>query len=155
MSNLAIANISETDSTILSRLLVSDSLQYRQHFVPFPTDHASLSTRLRLSRRDSYWGIWTDEVLAGFFMLRGFDEGYELPSFGVYVAHDYCGRGLASLALSYSEAWCRLNGIRGMILKVHADNRVARTVYERAGFVNTGRCADTGQDTMGKTWSIG
>src|SRR5690348_1954921 len=32
--------------------------------------------------RDRYFGMWRQGSLAGYAMLRGWDEGYEVPSFG-------------------------------------------------------------------------
>ena len=35
-------------------------------------------------------------------MLRGFDEGYEIPSYGVWISSKYANKGLAKLTLQYS-----------------------------------------------------
>ncbi len=67
-------------------------------------------------------------------MLRGFDEGYERPSFGVFVAERFAGRGLARRALEESVKWCGQNGVAEMMLKVYRENTAALRIYEEAGF---------------------
>jgi RimJ/RimL family protein N-acetyltransferase len=88
-----------------------------------------------------------------FFMLRGFDDGFERPSFGVYIAEAFANRGLAKLALQYALVWCRLNHVAAVMLKVHPENHYARRVYEQAGFRFTEVCPRTGHDILEKRWS--
>ena len=144
-------------SLVAADLLTADDKDYRQYFVPFAsTGITSLEKRLASASEDRYWGIWfKDNILAGFFMLRGFDEGYMRPSFGVYIAGAYSGKGLAGFALDYSMSWCRINNIEAMMLKVHPDNRYARRSYEKAGFTVVGTCPLTGHTVMEKRWSEG
>ncbi|HEX9807644.1 MAG TPA: GNAT family N-acetyltransferase, partial [Alteraurantiacibacter sp.] len=94
--------------------------------------------------RDHYWAIEMGGELAGFFMLRGLDTGYAKPSFGIFVAEHWSGRGLAAAALEYSKAWCTEHGVSTMMLKVAPDNAAARRIYQDAGFVPVGTCPDTG-----------
>ena len=89
-------------------------------------------------KEDKYFGIFTDNKLIGFFMLRGFDDGYNIPSYGVWIAPDYTGLGLAKLTLAFAISFCKLNKIKKIMLKVHPENVVAKRLYESMGFVNTG-----------------
>lgn len=153
MNDLLVSRLSPADTTTLSMLLTSDENEYRQYFIPFASDIKSLEERLDSVREDRYWGMWFESTLAGFFMLRGFDEGYQRPSFGVYIARAYSGKGLSRLALDYSMSWCRMNHIGVMMLKVHPDNRYARITYENAGFTVSDTCSRTGHMIMEKRWS--
>lgn len=152
MNDLVITPITATDAEALSSLLCGDDEEYRQYFIPFPADPESLIERLRQVRQDRYWGLWFNQQLAGFFMLRGFDEGFMRPSFGVYIAKAYGNRGLSVLALDFSQSWCRLNNLAAMMLKVHPDNRFARQVYEKADFTCIESCPRTGHTVMEKRW---
>ncbi len=78
------------------------------------------------------------ETLAGFYMLRGFDQGYRVPAYGVWIAPEYKNRGLAALTLAHAFTLCKLNGIKRMLLKVHPRNVKALRLYESMGFVRTG-----------------
>lgn len=155
MNDLLIARISPKDGSAWSELLTSDDDDYRRYFIPFATDRESLEERLQSAREDRYWGLWFGGNLAGFFMMRGFDEGYKRPSFGVYIARSYSGKGLSKLALEYCMNWCRMNDIDAMMLKVHPDNRYARHTYEKAGFNIVGPCERTGHVVMEKRWETG
>lgn len=153
MNDLLLSRLSAADAAILSSLLATDENEYQQYFIPFATDIKSLEERLGSTREDRYWGIWLEAVMIGFFMLRGFDEGYKRPSFGVYVACEYSCKGLSQFALDYCISWCRLNKIEAIMLKVHPDNLHARHTYEKAGFTVQGTCAQTGHIVMEKRWS--
>ena len=71
---------------------------------------------------------------AGFYMLRGLDEGFPDPMYGVFVAEQFAGRGLARLTLAHAEAQCRLNGWGRLRLKVDPHNTRAHRIYETGGF---------------------
>lgn len=152
MNDLHLTRLSPADASALSVLLTADDNDYKQYFIPFPTDIKSLEERLTSVREDRYWGIWFDGALAAFFMMRGFDEGYQRPSFGVYTARAYSGKGLSRFALDYCMSWCRMNNIAAVMLKVHPDNRYARQTYEKAGFIVIDTCPRTGHKIMEKSW---
>lgn len=155
MNDLVVAQLKPADASALFGLLTADNRDYRQYFFPFATDTRSLEERLSSVREDRYWGLWFGDILTGFFMMRGFDEGFRRPSFGVYIARSYSGKGLSTLALEYSMSWCRLNGIHAMMLKVHPDNKYARQAYEKAGFKFLEVCPRTGHNVMEKRWGQG
>jgi RimJ/RimL family protein N-acetyltransferase len=153
VNDLRISRLAPADASALSGLLTADDKDYQQYFIPFPTGIKELEERLELVREDRYWGMWFESNLVGFFIMRGFDEGYQRPSFGVYIARAYSRKGLSGLALGYCMSWCRMNNIGAMMLKVHPNNRYARQTYERAGFTVIDTCSRTGHTIMEKRWS--
>jgi len=155
MQDLIIKRLFPEDAEHLSRLLTDDDSAYGRFFTPFASDAKSLSATLASVKQDRFWGLWFNETLAGFFMLRGFDEGYLRPSFGVYISPNFSRRGLSKLALEYSMSWCRLNGILKLMLKVHPDNTFAKKTYEQSGFRFLEVCPRTGHNIMEKTWDGG
>jgi RimJ/RimL family protein N-acetyltransferase len=151
--DIVIFELTADHSGELSRMLLSGRPEYSQHFTPFSSYEADdLAKWLETAQRDRYWGIRCGEELAGFFMLRGFDEGYERPSFGVYIAKRFANRGLSKLALQYALSWCQLNKVSAVMLKVHPENTYARRVYEQAGFKFIEVCPETGHDMFEKRW---
>ncbi len=90
MNDLHLSIITPADSLALSRLLTDDGNDYSQYFIPFATDIKSLEKQLEVVREDRYWGICFNGILAGFFMMRGLDEGYKRPSFGVADSSSKC-----------------------------------------------------------------
>ena len=85
-------------------------------------------------------------------MLRGFDEGYQRPSFGVYIDQQYANKGLSKLALDYCISWCRLHDTPALMLKVHPDNLFAIRAYQKAGFGFVEVCPRTGHHLMEIRW---
>lgn len=81
-------------------------------------------------------------------MLRGFDAGYTRPSYGVFVAEEFAGRGLGKRALFESIAWSREKGVKSIMLKVSSANERAARLYLGAGFVPFGTCPQTGHTMM-------
>jgi len=129
-----IVSLGPADAARIAAMLKAASQEYAAHFHPFAFDEATVRAQLERARKDCFWGLECGAKLAGFFMLRGFDEGYERPSFGVFVAEQFAGRGLARQALDTATQWCKENGVREMMLTVFPENAAARRVYEEAGF---------------------
>jgi RimJ/RimL family protein N-acetyltransferase len=142
---LTVFPLSVTESAELSSLLSNARPEYIRHFTPFSFAVETIGNILKFARMDCYWGMRVGGELAGFFMLRGFDEGYERPSFGVFIAEKFSNKNLGSLALQYSLSWCKLNNISRVMLKVHPENIYARRAYEKAGFELTSVLSDSGQ----------
>jgi ribosomal protein S18 acetylase RimI-like enzyme len=109
-----------------------------QYFAPFSFDEATVTRLLSEAGRDVYMGLFWDEVLAGFFMLRGWDAGYAVPSYGVVIASRFRGLGLARLTLDVSKIICKQRGVTHIMLKVHPENTRAKSIYEHAKFTQTG-----------------
>lgn len=132
----------------LSALLLRQRAEYMEHFTPFPFDSVSLAARVEAARGDQYWMIRLKREIAGFFMLRGFDEGFQRPAFGVFVAEEFAGLGLGRKALQESLSWCRERQIQTVMLKVHPKHLRALSIYEGEGFQKAGVCEKTGYTMM-------
>jgi len=106
-------------------------------FHPFPLD-ATTAHRLCVERRrDRYFAAWDAHAIVGLAMLRGWDEGYEIPSFGILVDHRHHGRGHGRALTTHALALARELRAPRVRLTVHADNLRAVTLYERSGFRTT------------------
>ena len=115
----------------------SQSEEYCAYFTPFSFEPAVLEKLLREAREDIFMGVWVEESLAGFFMLRGPDSGYPNYMYGVLVGEDFSGRGLGHCTLAVAKAICLLNSA-DLLLKVHPKNTRAIHLYESEGFVQIG-----------------
>jgi ribosomal protein S18 acetylase RimI-like enzyme len=84
---------------------------------------------------DRYLAVFAGGRVAGYAMLRGWDDGYAVPSFGVCVhpALRDCGLGHSLLALAIREA--KRAGAAKMRLTVYKDNARGVHLYTRYGFV--------------------
>ncbi len=137
----------------LCKVILSDEHSYRQYFEPFKITESQFLSLISSAESDQYRVILVDDRVAGFFMLRGLDEGFVIPSFGVYISSCYANKGLSKLALSYSIAWCIINNIKKIRLSVHPNNIHAIQTYIRAGFDSTGELSQLGHDIYVKQLS--
>lgn len=145
-----VIELSENDAEDIVSILSMEDPTYISHFTPFDLDPVSVRNVLSNARKDKYWGYKIKGMLTGIFMLRGLDQGYQKPSFGVYINSANSGKGLAKLALEYATCWCSVNNIELIMLKTYEENKRALNIYLRAGFNKTGICPDTGQFILEK-----
>jgi RimJ/RimL family protein N-acetyltransferase len=135
--NVSFNQIQVRDSLKLNTMLVAAPAAYSRFFNPFAFDAQSVKSVLRKAKKDIFFAVKVNGDWAGFYMLRGFDSGYQVPAYGVWIAPKYKNCGLAALTLAHAFAICKLNGIGQLMLKVHPKNVKALKLYEKMGFVRT------------------
>jgi len=136
--SIEIKKLSIQHATALSKALLSEKPKYLRYFTPFDFSIESITDILSKVNKDKYFGLFVNNELVGFYMLRGLDEGYKIPSYGVWISTKYSNKGLSKLTLFHSFSFCKLNNINKLMLKVHPENIIAKKLYESLGFVNTG-----------------
>ncbi len=62
-------------------------------------------------------------------MLRGFDAGFAIPSYGSWINFLYKGQGLAKLALHYAEFFCKINEVGSIMFKFHPENYISKNIH--------------------------
>ncbi len=134
LRSIAVRRIDARSAGPLFEMLQSASPGYSEYFTPFELSLSAIRAVLEKAVGDQFYGIYVSGRLAGLFMLRGFDQGYAIPSFGVWIAEKYQSKGLSKLAIHYSMTVCRMNGIGRLMLKVYPQNEKARRIYEQLGF---------------------
>ena len=67
-------------------------------------------------------------------MLRGFDEGFEVPSFGIFVDHRHHGQGIGRRLTAWTVEEARRRGYPSVRLSVYASNARALGLYRSLGF---------------------
>ena len=72
--------------------------------------------------------------MIGYGLLRGWDEGYEVPAIGLCVLKKYHGKGLGKLLLAFLETDSRVEGASEVMLKVKKNNAAAISLYKKQGF---------------------
>ena len=127
------------DAAACVALLEAASADYVQYFRPFEFHPGVVERLVSAAEQDRWFAIEIVRehgaaTLAGFYMLRGVDEGFADPMYGVFIAEEFSGGGLARLTLAHAEAMCRLNGWPNLLLKVDAANTRAFALYEANGF---------------------
>ena len=110
------------------RVLKSD-----KWFQPFRFNEKTIS-KILTAKEDIYCFIWDKEKIIGIFMLRGFDEGYEIPSLGMIVHPDYRNRGIGTFGMNALIEICKELKCKKIRLTVDKGNDIAKKMYEKAGF---------------------
>jgi ribosomal protein S18 acetylase RimI-like enzyme len=108
-------------------------------FDPFPLTAGRARAIAEQPRADLYFAAEIDGELVGMTMLRGWDEGYDVPSFGILVDRAHRGGGLGRALTSQTLERARAAGAHRVRLSVYASNTVALRLYEALGFVETER----------------
>jgi RimJ/RimL family protein N-acetyltransferase len=120
--SLSIRPLEPTDAAAISDFMRSQSPEYLRFFHAFGSDESAIAKMLSASGMDVYSGVFWQANLAGVFMLRGWDAGYEVPSFGVLIDEQYRGGAFMRLTLDTAKLICRLSGAKRLMAKIHPDN---------------------------------
>ena len=108
-------------------------------FHPFPLTEETARRLTQERRLDRYYVADASSAIVGLSMLRGWDEGYEVPSFGVMVDPAWHGRGAGSALTDFTIAAASELGCTSVRLSVYEVNLRAITMYVRRGFVEVSR----------------
>ncbi len=106
----------------------------KQYFHPHPFDAATAKRIAHYAGRDLYYAAICGEQIVGYGMLRGWDEGYDVPSLGLAVHPQSRGMGIGKLLMHFLHAAARCRGATQVRLKVHRENEVALAMYQRLGY---------------------
>lgn len=103
-------------------------------FFPHPLDKSESQKIADYQGKDVYLVLIRGGLVLGYGMLRGWDEGYAIPSLGIAVHPSHRGAGLGELLMRHLhvEAWMR--GATTIRLKVAPSNRKAVHLYQKLGY---------------------
>lgn len=85
--------------------------------------------------RDLYYAAVDGGEVAAYAMLRGWDEGYAVPSLGIAVRPSARGTGLARAFMHFLHAAARRRAAPRVRLKVYRANAGALALYRSLGYV--------------------
>jgi ribosomal-protein-alanine N-acetyltransferase len=106
----------------------------RKGFRPHGFGDADAARIARHAGVDLYAGAFVGSRIAAYGMLRGWDEGFEVPSLGLYVPRDFRGRGTGRWMLGRLHAFAAARGALAVRLTVDRDNDRAIRLYGSIGY---------------------
>jgi ribosomal protein S18 acetylase RimI-like enzyme len=103
-------------------------------FHPHPLTLEEAELRAGCEGSDVYLAAVDDAGVIGYGMLRGWDEGYQIPSVGIAISPRLRGSGLARRLMEqlHAIAWDR--GAERVRLTVARENQTARQLFESLGY---------------------
>ena len=103
-------------------------------FKPHPLDDENAATVCGYQGKDLYYvAILSGEILA-YGMLRGWDQGYDIPSLGIALLPDQRGSRLARTMMEFLHTAAQTHGAFKVRLRVHDQNRPAIQLYRNLGY---------------------
>jgi len=109
------------------------------HFRPHPMDADEAWRIANLDGQDLYLLGFVGGEAVAYGMLRGWDEGYSVPSLGIGVPRDRMRQGFGrAMMLALHEA-ARQRGAARIRLRVHPENTGAAALYRLLGYRTAGK----------------
>lgn len=103
-------------------------------FSPHPTDRDSISSIATVSGMDMYYLLIDQEKVLGYGLLRGWDEGYKIPSLGLAIHPSLRGKGFGRMLMDFLHILASHRGADKVRLRVHAGNEKALKLYKALGY---------------------
>jgi ribosomal protein S18 acetylase RimI-like enzyme len=104
------------------------------HPHPLTAEQAQTLCRAASETRDGYYIAEYAGRIVGYSMLRGWDEGYEVPSWGGAVHPALRDAGIGKQLLVHAVAESQSRGAKRMRLTVYKSNTRGVHVYGKIGF---------------------
>jgi [ribosomal protein S18]-alanine N-acetyltransferase len=105
-----------------------------KYFHPHPFTDEALNRVVQYTGRDIYYILVEEDNVLGYGLLRGWDEGYKIPSLGVAIHPSARKTGLGTMFMHFLHAAARRNGATQVRLRVYPDNIKALELYKRIGY---------------------
>jgi ribosomal protein S18 acetylase RimI-like enzyme len=128
---------------LFDRLKQTDAENF---FHPHPLTAEEAAAHSKYAGKDFYCVMLQDNNVVGYGMLRGWDEGYEIPSLGIALDPSVRGQGYSRILMNFLHDTARKRGADKVRLKVDPKNRAATELYRSLGYIFE---APSGQHLIG------
>lgn len=103
-------------------------------FSPHPTNAGAIRHIAAHEGKDLYYLLIEQGVVLGYGMLRGWDEGYLIPSLGLAIHPSARGQGLGKMFMEFLHLLAFRKGADKVRLRVRANNEKAINLYKGLGY---------------------
>ena len=104
------------------------------YFHPHPLTHEMAKKIATYEGGDLYFLQIKNNEIAGYAMLRGWDEGFTIPSLGIVIHPTFRNQGLGREFMEFLHNQARAKGANKVRLKVYSNNAGAQQLYENLGY---------------------
>ncbi len=121
-SDFQIRPLRPEDAPRVAAFMLSQPPAHANFFYALENDEAEIRRILDVCVRDVYLGmLWQGEMLS-LATLRGWDAGYDIPTFGIIVDHKVKRTGVMRILLDTAKLVSKQLGAKIMMVKVHPNN---------------------------------
>jgi ribosomal protein S18 acetylase RimI-like enzyme len=132
--------VQPTDGEALTEFFLGNNVQkVTDMFTAFPLNEESARFIAGREHKDKYYLLLFAQQIVGFSMLRGFEEGFVIPSFGIMIDHQHHNMGFGKQLLGFTVQAAKEMGCPKVRLSVYGSNSSGRKIYEGIGFYETDR----------------
>ena len=104
------------------------------YFHPHPLTYEMAKNIANYEGDDLYFLQIKDNKVTGYGMLRGWDEGFTIPSLGIIIHPSFRNQGLGRDFMEFLHNQAKAKGAAKVRLKVYPSNAGARYLYENLGY---------------------
>ena len=112
------------------------------YFHPHPLTCEMAKSIATYEGNDLYLLQIKDNEIAGYAMLRGWDDGYLIPSLGIVIHPNFRRQGLAQKFMEFLHAKAREKSAQKIMLKVYESNLNALRMYQNLGYIFSDKIKD-------------
>lgn len=123
------------DARLLQEFLTELPEEDKAFFHPHPLDPATIFALCGDPQQDYYCGLFEGPKLVGYGMLRGWNEGFAVPSLGVAVGQTHRHLGCAQQLVNHLHDVARERGAKSLRLTVYRTNPRAVNFFKNFGYV--------------------
>ena len=104
------------------------------YFHPHPLTYEMAKKIATYEGDDLYFLQIKYNEIAGYAMLRGWDEGFTIPSLGIAMHPNFRNQGLGREFMEFLHNQAKAKGAAKVRLKVYSNNAGAQQLYESLGY---------------------
>ena len=104
-------------------------------FKPHKFSYNGLKEELLDRQKDIYVFLLDEQKIYSYGILRGWEEGYEIPSLGILVDIYERGNGYSYIMMDELHRLAKLKGAKKVRLRVIKENKLAISLYNKLGYV--------------------
>jgi [ribosomal protein S18]-alanine N-acetyltransferase len=109
-------------------------LSGERYFHPHPfTDDVAIMLA-QYSGKDLYYVLVNEKTVLAYGLLRGWEQGHDIPSLGIVVHPEARGLNLGEAMMHFLHVAARRKGAYQVRLRVYGDNIPARRLYAKMGY---------------------
>lgn len=139
--SLSIYNI-ESLKTSIEQFFINNIEDYA-FFSPHEYSFNGIIKVMKTNPKDYFCFLIDEDIIAGYGLLRGWSEGYDIPSLGIMIDANYRGKNLSKLLMNHLHQIAIDKGSKKIRLRVYKENLRAISLYNNLGYTLSDYNKDT------------